>query len=667
MKLSRSSYATGLVCALLPLYASGQQTPTLAGGRVPQAPPTAPPIVVREAGPQLFRAFQPPEGVTAYSIGAPTDEEQQYLEYLNRARANPPAEGVILATTTDPDILAAYSYFGVDLVLMQTQFNAIATSPPLAMNAQLTAAARSHSVDMFTNQFQSHTGTDGSNPGTRISAQGYNWQTYGENIYAYAENVFFGHAGFEVDWGVGTGGMQVPPGHRNNIHNAAFREVGVGVVNGVNGSVGPQLVTQDLGTRLSATPFITGVVYYDINGNGFYDIGEGLGGVTVQVPGSAYYATTATSGGYAVPVTTNGQYDVIFSAPGMPTNQVIATVAGLANVKVDDILSYSAPVLSGPNPAALNADNGYNFTSVGGATNYQWELTALPPYTTVDGAENGTNGVTIVQSAGYSVLASDVKASGSYSFHLCQPVATAQRVTLNPTIRPHANSAISFAKRLGYAGGAQIARAQVSTNSGGSWQDVWNQTGSGGSGEAGFTRITNSLAAYANMNLAVRFVYDFVGGSYYPQTGSGFGLYLDDIAISNADEPQPPTTNFTASASSLTFHPANTNDYSLRVRALLPGRTFDWGPAFRVSVANLPPITIQFTGTPVRSGNQFQADFTVANYLSGTTFELLKTTDLNGAWVADPTAVIQTLVPNTQFRVTTTDTNTRAFFQIRAN
>jgi hypothetical protein len=651
---------------LMPLCSPGQPVPPTTSDRTPQAPPTAPPVEV--ASPQIkqFKLSPPPEGNTPYSIGSPTDEEQLYLEYINRARANPPHEGWILATTTDPDVLAAYAYFGVDTNLMQSQFNAITSSPPVAMNGQLMAAARVHSQDMFVNQYQGHTGTDGSSPGDRITAQGYNWYTSGENIYSYSESVFYGHAGFEVDWGPGTGGMQVPPGHRLNIHNSTFREVGIGVVDGTNGSVGPQLVTQDFATSQSDTPLITGVVYYDLNGNGFYDVGEGIGGVTVQVPGSVYFALTANSGGYAVPVTTNGNYAMTFSASGL-TTQRVATVTGLANIKVDYVPAYSPPVISGPNPAALTNNNTYSFTPVGAATNYQWEITRLSPYTVVEGAENGSNYVTIVSSPGYSVFASDVKASGSYSFHFCQPDAAVQSLTLNASIRPRTNSQLTFAKRLGLATSVQIARAQISTNNGSSWQDLWSQAGSGGSGETSFSRITNSLNAFVGITTKIRLVYDFTGGSYYYQTSSVAGLYLDDIAVSNAEQAQNPSTNNVPSGSSFGFFPTNSGDYLLRVRAQLPGHTLNWGPAIRVSVSNLPPMTIQFTGQPARSGNQFQANFNVANYRSGTPFLLLKTSDLGGSWTTDTVATVQTIVSNTQFRVTTTNSTNRAFFRIKSN
>lgn len=654
--------------AFVPFGSPGEPTPIAAVKSPPHAPPPAPPIVVGNPHPLGLTPKPTPEGMTPYSIGEPTDEEQLYLEYINRARANPPAEGARLAITTDPDVLAQYSVWGVDLGLMQTQFDAIAPAPPVAMNAQLMTAARLHSQDMFTNMYQGHVGTDGSDPGQRITAQGYNWYTYGENVFANAASVFHGHAGFEVDWGPGTGGMQTPPGHRINIHNRGFREVGVGVVDGSNGAVGPQLVTEDFATAQASTPLITGVVYYDLNGNGFYDVGEGIGGVTVQVPGSTYYAVTAVSGGYAVPVTTNGDYAMTFSASGLTNYQAVATVVTQANVKVDYVPAYSPPVVSGPNPAALNEDNYYTFAPIGAATNYQWEETALVPYTAVEGAENGLSNVTVVSSPGYSVIISDLVASGGYAFHLAQPSPpTDQSLALNATILPAVNSQLSFAKRLGLAESAQIAHAQVSTNGGLSWEDVWSESGSGGSGDGSYATINVSLAPFAGLPTEIRFLYDFSGGYFFPQTDSSAGLCLDDIAVSDADLVGDSVTNNIPSGNSFAFYPTNSGDYRLRVRAQLPGRALPWGPATRVSTATLLPMTIQFVDQPQRSGNQFQADFSVSNYRTGTPFQLLTTTDLGGSWTVDSLASFQTLVSGSKFRVTTTNRADRAFFRIEAN
>ena len=317
------------------------------------APPPAPPVLT--GSPSSIASPQSP-AAQLYSIGEPTNEEQYYLELINRARANPTAEGLRLATTTDSNVLQAYSAFGVNLVLMQTQFVLIAPAPPLSMNATLTTAARAHSQNMLQNNYQGHSGPDGSLT-TRLQnyTSGGNGWSIGENVYAYSKSVWYGHAGFEVDWGGGVlnGGMQSPPGHRQNIHSPTFREVGIGVVlgsNGGSGGVGPQLVTQDFGTVGGLLPFVTGVVYRDLNSNGFYDPGEGLGGVTVTVSGVNNFAVTASSGGYSVPVSGNGNYNVTFSGGSVPTNQKSVSVVNGENAKSDYVVTGSASPTPTPTP-----------------------------------------------------------------------------------------------------------------------------------------------------------------------------------------------------------------------------------------------------------------------------------------------------------------------------
>jgi uncharacterized protein YkwD len=89
--------------------------------------------------------------------------------------------------------------------------------PPVTENGYLNSAAQGHSVDMALNDFFSHTGSDGSNPGQRITAAGYAWSTYGENIAT-------GQATPEEAISTWMGSA----GHRANILNCAFQDIGVG-------------------------------------------------------------------------------------------------------------------------------------------------------------------------------------------------------------------------------------------------------------------------------------------------------------------------------------------------------------------------------------------------------------------------------------------------------
>jgi uncharacterized protein YkwD len=145
-----------------------------------------------------------PQGPTLYSVGDPADEEQLYLEYINRARAHPAAEGQLLALTTDAEVRSAITQFGVDLGMLVSEFIAIQSAAPLSFNPKLIEAARLHSGDMYTNSFQAHTNSwDGLNVDARVTAAGYVWSAVAENVFAYAKYPFQGHAGFEIDWGTG--------------------------------------------------------------------------------------------------------------------------------------------------------------------------------------------------------------------------------------------------------------------------------------------------------------------------------------------------------------------------------------------------------------------------------------------------------------------------------
>ncbi|WP_149550826.1 CAP domain-containing protein [Streptomyces marokkonensis] len=89
---------------------------------------------------------------------------------------------------------------------------------PVKVNATLTEAAQNHSEDMAASGSMSHTGSDGSSPGDRITRAGYSWSTYGENVaygYSTPEQVMQG-------W-------MTSPGHKANILNCAFKEIGVGL------------------------------------------------------------------------------------------------------------------------------------------------------------------------------------------------------------------------------------------------------------------------------------------------------------------------------------------------------------------------------------------------------------------------------------------------------
>jgi len=301
-----------------------------------------------------------------YSIGNPSVDAQQYLEYINRARADAIVEANRLANETDSDVTSSYNFFGVTGTNIVNQFqwsvnNGVIdqVAQPLSFNAALNQAAQLHTLDMFNQEFQGHDSSSSppdpfvanGNLGNRLDAVNYNYVGAGENVFSFADSVRQGYAGFNVDWGNTSDpthpnynpafagqGMQNPAGHRNSIHNGDFKEIGIGVINDTNGSVGPQLVTQDFGNPGDAA-FVTGVVFEDLNDNNFYDPGEGRSGVRVDVDGSAFYAITSDSGGYSVPVGDDGTYDVLFSSQDYANFATTATITGGWNTKIDYLVS----------------------------------------------------------------------------------------------------------------------------------------------------------------------------------------------------------------------------------------------------------------------------------------------------------------------------------------
>lgn len=106
---------------------------------------------------------------------------------------------------------------------------------PLAEDPQLEKAAQSHSDDMAARTFFDHTNPDGADPGQRITAAGYRWSTEGENIAQGQQTP----AAVMDSW-------MNSPGHRANILNCSFKDIGVGVHKGAGGP----WWTQDFGAEL---------------------------------------------------------------------------------------------------------------------------------------------------------------------------------------------------------------------------------------------------------------------------------------------------------------------------------------------------------------------------------------------------------------------------------
>lgn len=88
---------------------------------------------------------------------------------------------------------------------------------PLRLNSRLTGAAQKHAENMSENDFFDHLSPDGRGVMERVTKEGYHWRAIAENI----------GAGLSSPKSTVTAWMK-SRGHRDNLLNGEFNEVGIG-------------------------------------------------------------------------------------------------------------------------------------------------------------------------------------------------------------------------------------------------------------------------------------------------------------------------------------------------------------------------------------------------------------------------------------------------------
>ena len=146
-------------------------------------------------------------------------------------KATPPAAKTKKPPVNPPNVANLPAESAV-LVIVNAE-RAKAGCKAVTVNSKLAAAARKHSADMVVRHYFSHTTPDGVSFSARIDAEGYRWSSVGENIAA----------GQRTPTDVMRAWMN-SPGHRANILNCQFRNIGIGMVQNGRSPVW----TQDFGT-----------------------------------------------------------------------------------------------------------------------------------------------------------------------------------------------------------------------------------------------------------------------------------------------------------------------------------------------------------------------------------------------------------------------------------
>ena len=114
----------------------------------------------------------------------------------------------------------ASNTFAQEVLRLTNEFRAEQGSAPVTLNQKLAQAAQGHSVDMATQDFFSHTAKDGDTLTDRVKQVEYSYRNIGENIAA----------GQSTPEAV-VAAWKKSPGHRANMLNPQFAELGVGYYN----------------------------------------------------------------------------------------------------------------------------------------------------------------------------------------------------------------------------------------------------------------------------------------------------------------------------------------------------------------------------------------------------------------------------------------------------
>lgn len=128
-------------------------------------------------------------------------------------------------TTTSPSVPSGLSAEEQQAITLLNKDRAANGLPALKVNLKLTGLAESYAQDMINRNFFSHYNPEGQSPFDRMSKAGIGYSYAGENLainsgVAAAETAFMNSSG-----------------HRANILNANYTEVGIGVKHDSKGSV----------------------------------------------------------------------------------------------------------------------------------------------------------------------------------------------------------------------------------------------------------------------------------------------------------------------------------------------------------------------------------------------------------------------------------------------
>ena len=272
----------------------------------------------------------------------PSAVEQEMLQLINRFRSDPTGEfGRLIATESplrshEAEVTTQLDFSKVDGAMLRSELSRLSAAPPVAWNEVVYNVATTQNATMIRKQSQEHY----PNLANALNAMGVPIEAgTGQNAFYNNVNIghtpFFVHSAYVIDWAAGApdavGGMQKDRGHRVNLVNPVFNQVGSAITPTAN-----LVNTQMLAKISSAQKMAVGALFEDKNKSGWYEAGEGIGGARIEfkniASGAVFTTSSLTAGGYQV-VLPAGTYSVTASGGNLKHAVVIPSVSvGTSNV-----------------------------------------------------------------------------------------------------------------------------------------------------------------------------------------------------------------------------------------------------------------------------------------------------------------------------------------------
>ncbi|MEV7372883.1 CAP domain-containing protein [Streptomyces sp. NPDC090301] len=237
----RSASADGGAAAAQETVREAGSVPEAGNAREPRAPRPAGPALSAPSAPSSAATPSPRAAGTAPVGSAPAapPREAPPKAESERQPEPPPAPAAEQPRTARPQgrqqeqqgaapvaeaPAGKAARFVRDVIALANAEREKAGCGPLHSENHLRTAAQGHADDMSSRGYYEHDNPEGRDAGDRMTGAGYAWSTWGENIHRGPKTP----ARAMEDW-------MDSPGHRANILNCSFKDIGVGVTLTANG------------------------------------------------------------------------------------------------------------------------------------------------------------------------------------------------------------------------------------------------------------------------------------------------------------------------------------------------------------------------------------------------------------------------------------------------